>query len=285
MTKMLSRIWVLFILLLFLFASPYAKAGEVKYTYDDAGRLIKEEFENKATIEYTYDHAGNLLQRVVKEYTGPPYALTVTKTGTGTGTVTSSPPGISCGSDCSEPYNSGARITLRAKADTTSAFSGWSGGGCSGTGTCQVTMNAPITVVASFMLKLPDILVVQTSLDFGSVVKGRSIKKDLVIKNNGTGDLLITSLEGLSGTDFSVSVSSLTIKPTKTYNLKITFKPTATGLRTATLRIHSNDPDTPTMDVSLSGTGQKDLASQGYVVCEMGIPLWEIPLSFKTELS
>jgi hypothetical protein len=40
--------------------------------------------------------------------------LTVTKAGTGTGTVTSDPPGISCGTDCSEVYADGTVVTLTA---------------------------------------------------------------------------------------------------------------------------------------------------------------------------
>ena len=41
-------------------------------------------------------------------------SLNVTKAGTGAGMVTSSPAGISCGSDCSEVYTSGALVTLTA---------------------------------------------------------------------------------------------------------------------------------------------------------------------------
>ncbi len=42
------------------------------------------------------------------------YTLTVAKDGTGSGTVTSSPAGINCGADCSEPYTSGTVVTLTA---------------------------------------------------------------------------------------------------------------------------------------------------------------------------
>lgn len=78
------------------------------------------------------------------------YTLTAAKSGTGSGTVASSPSGISCGSDCSEKYNSGTQVTLTATADSGSTFSGWSGGGCSGTGSCSVTVGADTTVTASF---------------------------------------------------------------------------------------------------------------------------------------
>ena len=78
-----------------------------------------------------------------------PNTLTVTKAGTGSGTVTSSPAGISCGADCSEPYNSGTVVTLSQAATAGSTFTGWSGA-CTGTGACQVTMSAAKSVTATF---------------------------------------------------------------------------------------------------------------------------------------
>jgi Divergent InlB B-repeat domain/WD40-like Beta Propeller Repeat len=75
--------------------------------------------------------------------------LTVTKAGSGNGTVTSSPAGIDCGPDCSEPYDEGTTVTLTANPDATSTFAGWSGA-CNGTGSCTVTMNASKSVTATF---------------------------------------------------------------------------------------------------------------------------------------
>ncbi|MBE7448133.1 MAG: DUF4215 domain-containing protein [Kofleriaceae bacterium] len=80
----------------------------------------------------------------------PSFLLTVTRDGSGTGTVTSSPGGITCGGDCTEAYNNGTVVTLTAVADAGSTFMGWSGSGCSGTGTCVVTMSAARNVTATF---------------------------------------------------------------------------------------------------------------------------------------
>ncbi len=82
------------------------------------------------------------------------YTLTVSKAGTGNGTVTSSPAGISCGSDCSESYTSGTSVTLTASAASGSTFTGWSGV-CSGTSTCTVSMSAAKTVTATFNSSSP----------------------------------------------------------------------------------------------------------------------------------
>jgi CSLREA domain-containing protein len=81
----------------------------------------------------------------------PPQAtLTVERISTGgNGTVTSSPAGISCPSACSHGYAQGTRITLTATV-TSGSFGGWSGGGCSGTTTCTVTLNSDMTVTALF---------------------------------------------------------------------------------------------------------------------------------------
>ena len=78
------------------------------------------------------------------------FALTVSLAGLGSGTVTSSPAGINCSTDCSELYDSRTVIALNATAGTGSTFLGWSGGGCSGNGTCMLTINADTTVTATF---------------------------------------------------------------------------------------------------------------------------------------
>lgn len=80
------------------------------------------------------------------------HALEVTRSGTGSGTVTSSPAGIDCGADCSELYLPGTTVTLTATAAGDSTFMGWTGGGCSGAGTCEVTVTAATTVTATFTL-------------------------------------------------------------------------------------------------------------------------------------
>ena len=78
----------------------------------------------------------------------PPNTLAVTIAGTGSGTVTSSPAGITCPGDCSEPYSVGTSVTLTATPDATSTFAGWTGDADCADGT--VTMSAAVGCTATF---------------------------------------------------------------------------------------------------------------------------------------
>ena len=76
------------------------------------------------------------------------FALTVAVSGSGS--VTSQPTGISCGSDCSEPYTANTSVTLTAQPASGQVFSGW-GGSCSGTQlTCVVQLSQARSVQAAF---------------------------------------------------------------------------------------------------------------------------------------
>src|SRR5439155_680651 len=80
-------------------------------------------------------------------------ALSVIREGLGSGTVTSSPPGITCGSDCTEPYIIDTVVTLTATWNLPNVFMGWTG--CDTVGptgeTCTVTMRAARSVTADFL--------------------------------------------------------------------------------------------------------------------------------------
>lgn len=85
----------------------------------------------------------------------PTPSLRVHLSGTGSGTVTSAPSGIDCGSTCQHDFLQGTLILLTPRAATGSTFTGWSGGGCSGTGQCQLTLNTGTDVTATFTQSPP----------------------------------------------------------------------------------------------------------------------------------
>ena len=95
----------------------------------------------------------NQAQNVTATFTQVTYPLTIIESGTGTGQVTSSPAGIVCSLtsiQCSATFVGGTAVTLTASAAAGSSFAGWSGGGCTGTAPCTVTMSTAQVVTAAF---------------------------------------------------------------------------------------------------------------------------------------
>jgi uncharacterized repeat protein (TIGR02543 family) len=130
-------------------SESYANGTVVTLTAAPAAGSIFAGWSGSCTGTGTCSVTMSAAKSVTATFNKPRYTLTVTKAGTGSGTVTSNPAGVSCGADCSEPYDSGKVVTLTAAPATGSTFAGWSGS-CTGTGTCSVTMNANKTCTAKF---------------------------------------------------------------------------------------------------------------------------------------
>ena len=130
------------------------------------------------------------------------YTLTIIPAGTGAGTVTSSPEGISCGSTCTAQIVAGQSVLLNTTAGPHDIFAGWSGGGCTGTSSCLVPVNGPITVTASFTRLYTLTVSVVGRLD-GSRVTSTPSGIDCLDTSGGSG----TSCEHdfLPGTSISLS--------------------------------------------------------------------------------
>ncbi len=122
-----------------LTATPHAGSSFVGWSGDCGGASTCSLTMNQShTVTATFTAGGN--------------TLSIGEAGTGTGIVSSNPGGIACQPTCSALFSTGQQVTLTATANPGSVFTGWSGGGCSGTGTCNVTMNAAQTVIATFTL-------------------------------------------------------------------------------------------------------------------------------------
>ena len=115
--------------------------------------------------------------------------VNIEKAGSGSGTVTSSPAGISCGLDCSEEFPEGSAVTLTAKAEEGSKFTGWSGGGCSssGTGPCKMTLIFVYPAIYPCICLPPTVWVTATF----ELESRPSI--DLTVSETGTGSGTVTS--------------------------------------------------------------------------------------------
>lgn len=134
------------------------------FTSENSGATWSASNEGPANVQVSalhwYSETGNTAELLVGTFgrgvwkatvmanNGP--TLSVTKTGTGTGNVVSAPAGIDCGVTCSNTFALNTLVTLVAAADAGMTFAGWSGGGCSGTGPCTVTISAAQSVSATF---------------------------------------------------------------------------------------------------------------------------------------
>jgi hypothetical protein len=84
----------------------------------------------------------------------PTSPLTLTVGVSGSGTVTSTPAGIACpATKCSASFPAGTAVSMTATAASGWTFYSWSGGLCSGSGSCVVTTSG--LVVANFSTSSP----------------------------------------------------------------------------------------------------------------------------------
>ena len=107
--------------------------------------------------------------------------------------------------------------------------------------------------------------VISTSSAFdvgASQVNGDPSTKELIITNTGIAPLEITSISGLSNTDFSQTNNcigtGIQIAQNDTCTVLISLNSTLPGTSTATLTIASNDPVNQTINISISGFGDTD---------------------------
>ena len=104
--------------------------------------------------QFAYLGSGNGVSIIKQVRLASPHGLTVSKGGNGSGTVSSTTPGIDCGSACTRSYLDYQSVTLTATAGTRSTFTGWSGA-CTGTApTCTLAMSEARSATATF--SLPD---------------------------------------------------------------------------------------------------------------------------------
>jgi CSLREA domain-containing protein len=107
----------------------------------------------------------------------------------------------------------------------------------------------------------PNISLSTPSISFGSVTAGNSSAPQTVtVSNTGVTNLVIgtITITGADPSDFTKSndaCSGQTVAPLANCTVDVAFSPSTTGSKSAGLSIPSNDSDTPTATVALSGTG------------------------------
>jgi len=156
-------------------------------------------------------------------------------------------------------YADGETVTLTATPNYGYSFSNWTGDASVSTNPITLIMDGNKTVIANFAQEnAPDISITPLTYDFGNVKVKKNKTASFKVQNNGKVNLTIATLIiGLDASMFTLTSGggNKTIKPGKFLTIKVKFKPTSVGSKTSTLRIVSNDPDAPTIDIPLIGTG------------------------------
>jgi hypothetical protein len=104
----------------------------------------------------------------------------------------------------------------------------------------------------------PDIAVNWTSRDFGTIAVGDHLLDYLTVTNAGTSDLTVSNvtLSGTNAADFSIqNGGAFTLAAGNARQIGVLFSPSASGSRSASLNIASNDPDENPLVLGLTGTG------------------------------
>ncbi len=96
--------------------------------------------------------------------------------------------------------------------------------------------------------------------DFGSITAAGAVTevRTFTIRNSGNRDLtgIFASIINGSLTDFTISTPpASTLAPAGTTTLGVTFNPTASGLRSATMQIYSSDQNDSPFEFTMAGTG------------------------------
>jgi Subtilase family/Fervidolysin N-terminal prodomain/Abnormal spindle-like microcephaly-assoc'd, ASPM-SPD-2-Hydin/HYDIN/CFA65/VesB-like, Ig-like domain/FlgD Ig-like domain/Viral BACON domain len=151
----------------------------------------------------------------------------------------------------------GGQQVVNATFNATDLFGGLYEGGL------NITTNDPLAPLVNIPAALtvtgaPNIQLSTSSIDFGIVYVGYPKLREYQVFNSGTDDLVITGFP-CNNAEFSEDVSDislpLTLAPLTGTVLRARFAPGDVGLETGILGVESNDPDTPTANVAVSGQG------------------------------
>ena len=192
------------------------------------------------------------------------FVLSVAKDGDGGGTVTSSPAGIDCGVDCSESYPYNTEVELTATPVERSVFTGWSGA-CTGTGTCQVTLDQARSVTATFE---------DTGLDLFTLTPCRVLdtREGTPLTSGVTRIIDVAGLCGVPATAKAVSVNVTAIPGTSggtmtlfpgdigvPGTLTVPFKASNNRANNAVMGLASNGDGTLAVYVEITGGGTMNM--------------------------
>ncbi|MBS4096940.1 MAG: choice-of-anchor D domain-containing protein [Sulfuricella sp.] len=217
-------------------------AGAAYLSFSGAKDVGQVAIGSSKTLQLTVTNTGTATESI-SSITNSNTNFTMTQTCLTAGTIGLLAPGASC------------LINLVFKPQTVGSQTTDIGVNGDGSGLYYV-----LHVTGSGVAAGPSLIFSSASVDFGGVtVNTQSASQTVTVKNSGSAAIHITKAIGISG-DFDGSTSCTsggtgTLNPGASCNLTVTFKPTATGTRSGTLTLTSDDAYSPTYTVSLTGSG------------------------------
>ena len=121
----------------------------------------------------------------------------------------------------------------------------------------NVVINKVNTISETPAQPKPVITVTPMSVTFTNTYVNQFTEQSISVRNGGDANLTITEQVILNSpqTEFVITQAlQTTILPLNTATVKVKFQPKTSGIKTAQLRIGSNDPDNATVLVNLNGT-------------------------------
>ena len=194
---------------------------------------------------------------------GSPATESVVLTDAGSSNVTISSISIA-GANFS--VKSGAAVTLTPNQTTTisMAFAPTATGSAQGTLSVVSDASNPkmnITLTGTGIAPSSELSPSSTTLNFGNAAVGAAASLPIVLTDQGTADLTISSVT-VQGTGFSASGgTNVNLNPDGTAAINVKFEPAHTGGASGTVTVASNAANSP-VQITLSGTGVTAPASQ-----------------------
>ena len=105
----------------------------------------------------------------------------------------------------------------------------------------------------------PDILFEESIFNFGKVYRHEDVKHAFMFQNHGTKELKIEKIEASCGCIVVEELATMDVAPGMTGRIDVNLRTPDPGAITKSIRIYSNDPDTPVYTLKLSGEVIEDI--------------------------
>ncbi len=102
--------------------------------------------------------------------------------------------------------------------------------------------------------QIPRILIERTLVDFGNVGIGDTARVELPVANEGETTLNVSSLQ-VGDLRFAAVFAAISLGPGESTLLALSYTPTGRGASTDSIRFATDDPDNPTVSISVTGRG------------------------------